>query len=93
MSSPSAASGATYHDKMSRKHTDYSSLLDGWAEADCPNRPSMFWLVLPSVVTFAHVLWSPYTKVEETPALHAVHDMLAYGVSASALQKVRSAAS
>ena len=93
MSSPSSASGAMYHNnKMSRKHTDYSSLLDGWAEADCPNRPSLFWLVLPFVVTFAHFLWSPYIKVEETPALHAVHDMLAYGISPSALQKVRSAA-
>jgi alpha-1,6-mannosyltransferase len=29
-------------------------------------------------VTYAHVLLSPYTKVEESFTIHAVHDVLAY---------------
>jgi alpha-1,6-mannosyltransferase len=36
-------------------------------------------LYLSLAVTFAHVLLSPYTKVEESFTLHAVHDVLAYG--------------
>lgn len=35
-------------------------------------------LYLSLAVTFAHVLLSPYTKVEESFTLHAVHDVLAY---------------
>ena len=38
---------------------------------------SPFYLSL--AVTFAHVFLSPYTKVEESFTLHAVHDVLAYG--------------
>lgn len=53
-------------------------------------RLSFLWYLLPFVVTTAHVLYAPYTKVEETPALHAVHDILAYGVTPSALQRVSS---
>lgn len=30
-------------------------------------------------VTWTHVLLSPYTKVEESFTLHAVHDVLQYG--------------
>ncbi|WVQ80366.1 hypothetical protein IAT38_002471 [Cryptococcus sp. DSM 104549] len=37
------------------------------------------WYALPFIVTAATVFLSPYTKVEETPALHAVHDLLEYG--------------
>lgn len=46
------------------------------------------WYTLPFLVTFLHVFISPYTKVEETPALHAVHDILAHGISSNALQHV-----
>lgn len=42
-----------------------------------------FWLV-----AVAHVLYSPYTKVEESWTLHAVHDILHHGLSPDALLKV-----
>ncbi|WWC86248.1 uncharacterized protein L201_001121 [Kwoniella dendrophila CBS 6074] len=35
--------------------------------------------IIPILVTFLHVFLSPYTKVEESFTLHAVHDVLAYG--------------
>ncbi|WVW82300.1 hypothetical protein I302_104306 [Kwoniella bestiolae CBS 10118] len=41
---------------------------------------------LPFIVTFGHVLLSPYTKVEESFTLHAVHDVLAYGWDRTSLQ-------
>jgi hypothetical protein len=41
-------------------------------------------------VVWTHVLLAPYTKVEESFTLHAVHDLLLYGGSPDALQKVRS---
>jgi alpha-1,6-mannosyltransferase len=40
-------------------------------------------------VGWTHVLLSPYTKVEESFNLHATHDILMYGISPSALPKVR----
>lgn len=35
--------------------------------------------LLPFTVAYLHVLLAPYTKVEESFTLHAVHDVLAYG--------------
>jgi hypothetical protein len=39
-------------------------------------------------VTYAHVFLSPYTKVEESFTLHAVHDVLAYGHQPNQVAKV-----
>lgn len=47
---------------------------------------SPFFLAL--AVTWAHVFLSPYTKVEESFTLHAVHDFLAYVHKPSLLSKV-----
>lgn len=40
------------------------------------------------VVAWAHVIISPYTKVEESFNLHATHDVFFYGVEPSALKNV-----
>jgi len=45
-------------------------------------------LYLSLAVTFGHVFLSPYTKVEESFTLHAVHDVLA---TPSQLDQVSSA--
>jgi alpha-1,6-mannosyltransferase len=41
-------------------------------------------------VAWAHVLLAPYTKVEESFNLHAVHDVIMYGVGPLAISKVSS---
>jgi alpha-1,6-mannosyltransferase len=40
------------------------------------------------VIAWAHVLVSPYTKVEESFNLHATHDVFFYGVAPEALKSV-----
>jgi hypothetical protein len=45
--------------------------------------------VLIYAVAWTHVLIAPYTKVEESFTLHALHDLLLYGGSPDALPKVR----
>jgi len=45
-------------------------------------------LYLSLAVTYAHVFLSPYTKVEESFTLHAVHDVLAHGHQPNQLAQV-----
>lgn len=45
-------------------------------------------LYLSLAVTYGHVFLSPYTKVEESFTLHAVHDILAYGQQPGHLSQV-----
>lgn len=45
-------------------------------------------LYLSLAVTYGHVFLSPYTKVEESFTLHAVHDVLAYGHQPNQVAKV-----
>ena len=41
---------------------------------------------------YTHVFLAPYTKVEESFNLHAVHDVLMYGVHSDTLHNVRTPA-
>lgn len=43
--------------------------------------------ILIFAVAWTHVLLAPYTKVEESFSLHAIHDLLFYGGHPDALQK------
>jgi hypothetical protein len=45
--------------------------------------------LLLCLVFALHVLYAPYTKIEETWTLHATHDILAYGVKPDAVLLVR----
>lgn len=44
--------------------------------------------VLIYATAWAHVLLAPFTKVEESFNIHAVHDVLMYGVGRNALPSV-----
>lgn len=46
------------------------------------------WDILPFIVTWIQVVISPYTKVEESFTLHAVHDVLAHGLWRGSRQNV-----
>lgn len=43
---------------------------------------------LTLAIAWAHVLLTPYTKVEESFNLHATHDVLMYGISSNSLKNV-----
>ena len=45
--------------------------------------------ILLFAVGWAHVLLAPYAKVEESFNLHAVHDVLLYGIRSDTLHNVR----
>jgi hypothetical protein len=44
--------------------------------------------LLICAVAWTHVILAPYTKVEESFNLHAIHDLLLFGGHPDALQKV-----
>ena len=54
-----------------------------------PRPMSLVLNVLIFAVAWTHVLLAPYTKVEESFNLHAIHDLILHGGHADALQKVK----